>query len=793
MAIFNPAVEPTKPRDYRESRDVVPGQPIYAKGQAPNTIQPTGITRPDISQGLAYQGAAHAIEGAGKLGALTAGMADTVVKNELSEQLFTKLNNEREAYTAALRTVNTAVGARGGGGSASLDEVAQASGEEAGGTTPDVMAEREHANPTTDEPPAEVAAVPQKLGQLVAARGAGKISPTEYLGRQNAILKDVRYNWSGWREYIDREASSILGGNVANMYVRSLMHDFNAAAAGKAQKDPNYTRDMNFATANIGLLHGTTIYQDVRNQVPGATERLYAHVAPYAAAEESVKIANNKRTLAVEGEKATQFLAEAEGEKVMNSVTMRNFNTFIPGGDAPTAQATTDYVIKVQTGQLPKPTTEQARALYDNFAGLKAKARAELLEYGTKEDKNGRSLVKDFGGMGKYIAKVEDQLKIYDVAMDGLQNENYGLIKNAANAVAAANDDEALRLSNHSVGKWLRTGAIIAKMGGPQGLFNRLYNQEALGDSAEAPMALHTYVQGIKGDAVTQPDLSNKGILKTITGAVDDAQKKKDLIADMPRTIQSFVKIAEKIAHKDYPDEAKSNLVMWTFSPGENRALLTKFEREGNVDPVTGLTTREGKFSIFERLTKTDIGTEVARLDKLYPEKGLMTMYKDTTESWFGRELISKEVNNITQLGSTMFKDASIKYYDSKEPGGPRLEVKFDPRNTNPYAQAQATQAITNINRSLTAMARVGSVTGRNTDEYLFSVLTALGYNAKGPITGFPEKLIKSIIGSTDEALKEQERIRAKYRTEAPAPAAPPSLTLTPRTRMNPSILGTGE
>lgn len=768
MAIFNPAVDPTRPRDYRESRDITPGQPIYAKGQAPNTINPTGITHADTSQGLAYQGAAHAIEGAGRLGALTAGMADTVVKNELSEQLFTKLNNEREAYTAALRVANAAVGARGGGGTTTLDEYAQASGDEAGGSNPpdDVMSARAEATP------AEVTAVPRKLEQLVAARGAGKISPTEYLGRQNAILKDVRYNWSGWREYIDREASSILGGNVANMYVRSMMHDFNAAAAGKAQKDPNYTRDMNYATANLGLLHGTTIYQDVRNQVPGAAEKLYAYTAPYKAAEEALSQAKIRRENAVGTEEAKVKLADAEVDQAMNTTTMKNFNTVFPDGKAPdigesgpSGQQIQNFALKFLATKQPMPP-EEARTLLQINAALKAKNRLDLLEYGNKKGPNDRTLIQDSGGQAKYNAKIDEHQKIYDVVEDAINNQNYGLIHGAAHAVSDANDSTMKALYDNEVGVWLKTNAALIKLGGPSNAFSKLLNMEFL-ESGAAGGGISGFVDHQKKKMITQPELETKGSFVTLNGVIEDAIAKKKLIPDMPGTIQGFVGLVDKIPHnrdpeRNYPDKAKIGLIQGVFGPG-NRTLLDKFNREGDVDPATGVTTKDGKYSVYERLTKPDIGAEVDRLDKLNPQLGLMRMYKNTLETFFGRDLLSKEIQTLN-VDPHVFRNAQLTYDSDKH----RIKVEFDPKAETDvsYSIPRAQHTIGLINRGLASMANVAKATGEDVNKYLFNWLVEAGYDLNGPIKGFPEYLLQGVKSAREDALKEQERLRKPYRVK---------------------------
>jgi hypothetical protein len=252
---FNPTIEIANPKDYRESEALKPGRPIAVEGQATNQLTPTGVRNVDQSQALAYSGAAQLIGSAGNLAGLVATESDTIAKNYIEGQVYNTIDKEKDAYTRALQATNKA----GKGGNV-------------GGLVSDNG---------VGEVPADVSALEGKLEGLSGAKAGGKISQTEYYGRLASIAKDFRNNYSGWRDFIDAKVSHEVGGDPANMYIRSMVADINRAnaAAGAAQK-----KDESFAQHNV--------------QVGNIDDKLRARVF---AGDEEAKKAMYKQVAEIEG------------------------------------------------------------------------------------------------------------------------------------------------------------------------------------------------------------------------------------------------------------------------------------------------------------------------------------------------------------------------------------------------------------------------------------------------------------------------------------------------------------
>jgi hypothetical protein len=322
---------------------------------------------------------------------------------------------------------------------------------------------------------------------------------------------------------------------------------------------------------------------------------------------------------------------------------------------------------------------------------------------------------------------------------------------------------------------YLKVQHALGKMD-PSGLLSKLVNVEALTnkDGVSDPGA--AIINNERMKALTQPDVSDKGITHTLNGAISRSIRagEDQNLPDPPKTIQGLVRVIDKITDPKVPDEAKSNVINYTFG-GDASQLLNNFRREGTVDPVTGQNVKDGKFSMFERLAKPDIAAEVARIDKLYPERNLLQMYKDTVETWFGRDLLSSTIQELNKDAAT-FRYAEITYNSDPSEVQNRISVRFKSREemgsisgTALADYESAKQRINNsvalLNRGLKGMTNVAEVSGGDVNRYLFNFLNNAGYNIEeGPIKGFPTELLKSLKNSREEVLKEQERLREPYR-----------------------------
>lgn len=101
---------------------------------------------------------------------------------------------------------------------------------------------RDTPDPLGRDAPRDVKGLPNTLNTLDSARANGKLSQTDYDARLNALAKEVRSKYPGYRQYVDEEFKRITGRDSANQYIRSVIQDvdsFVSARKGEGDKLAN--------------------------------------------------------------------------------------------------------------------------------------------------------------------------------------------------------------------------------------------------------------------------------------------------------------------------------------------------------------------------------------------------------------------------------------------------------------------------------------------------------------------------------------------------------------------------
>jgi hypothetical protein len=186
-----------------EGTGAAPFNPPVPNMQDPNFAfwaRPIREPLPNKGMGIALAGAGKALEEG-----TTA--ADYIMKRGIIEpELDQKANIERDQF---INSVNAA-----------KSWMAAPSTKE---NQPSLLPD----SPDKVNVPTSVARVGETAAVLQNAMESGKLSETYYYGRLNALAKDMRARYPGYRDFIDSELGRITGVHPANQYIRSLLADQN--------------------------------------------------------------------------------------------------------------------------------------------------------------------------------------------------------------------------------------------------------------------------------------------------------------------------------------------------------------------------------------------------------------------------------------------------------------------------------------------------------------------------------------------------------------------------------------
>jgi hypothetical protein len=193
----------------------VPGQPDSPYFWA----RPTSEPKPDISGEIKGKAIGGALKEGGS--ALREGVQGVTAAYEkgIQNTIYAGVDPLRDQYMERLH---------------SADSILQ------GQQTPD---------PLGRDAPRDVKGLPNTLNTLDSARANGKLSQTDYDARLNALAKEVRGKYPGYREYVDETFKRVTGRDSANQYIKSVIGDIDSyvsARKGEGEKLANKIMSSGF-------------------------------------------------------------------------------------------------------------------------------------------------------------------------------------------------------------------------------------------------------------------------------------------------------------------------------------------------------------------------------------------------------------------------------------------------------------------------------------------------------------------------------------------------------------------
>lgn len=685
-----------------------------------------------VAQGLETAATGNLIQNLAGVAVLAAKGADTVIKDDIDNTTYTAVDRERQAFTAGLE---------------------QASGAKT--TKMDVLSSGSH------EPiPDEVENVGETVGSLKAARDGGKISPTLYYARLDAIASSIRNRYPGYREYIDKQISQVSGVDPANAYIKSLMSDINraqSASAGAANKEETFVKQ------NLGTPGVLDLWQ-ARKAGKVSMDDIYRRVSEDKIYKEQLNVRALERADRT-GTRAEQAIAVADDATFEVNGKVNNWVKTFELTAAGTGDKMESAIQKLATGET-KYSPEEKDALGQQIVAQKEKMSQEIDVSWNTKDKNGKTQIDYMGGKDKADKLKADLLQPMDRLADLIYNERWGAAGSAMRAVKGQIAQSKYNLMNSGdpeMDAYWRNVAATNELGShfDKSFFDRLFIKKNIGDK------MKTYIEKEAAGAVTG-NLNSKGVPYSAAETIKQAQAAG--VTD-PNVFEQIVRIPALIPDKSFPDKAKANLINYTFGPA-NRGVLDQVAADGrdsNGRPIPG------KMSVFKAWTAPEITAEVMRLDRQDPSKNLWPNYKNWAEETFQFQLFSREARDLNTVQMTpnmkITWDTEKNQFDWKvgnesllNPNsravGLSLAEKALEGSRSQVNQADITRGIDSIkrlNEGLKSISNIAKAGNEDVESYLLKSLTSMGFdpNIASP-KGIPDHMIQSIKTSRQMPVKKE-------------------------------------
>lgn len=657
-------------------------------------------------------------------------VADFTVKNIIEDDLHAKIDAERNKYTATLDDAYATVSTPGTGPTAPAAPAINSAGSNL-------------LSPDAAKPPTELTRLPQAVATLESARANNKLSETAYYGRLDALAKDFRSRYPGYRDYIDQNIEKITGVNPANAYVKGMIQDINTfQAAALAEK--NKIDSMLLEEAKKGVPGINSIYEGWKAGRVTANDAV-KFVAQSNQAEWQFKY--NK--LALDDLKGTDEVKAIAAHKVVSSraadVVSQTLNALMVSSGNGDPVKLVDLIEGAKTGKYIL-TDEQAVGIGKILDGAKLGITRQLTaEMNTVSAVTGKTAADHLGGQDKVNKVIADNLGLVDQFAKGIHDKDAGLAGYAANAAQARAGDALYQLVNDPKGGGVVTlMTALNKAGGPQ--FASEFYKSVL--TSQIPQADKDSIVALSSKLMTQ---STPYQIYTVKNAVDDA-KRAGVVN--PSVLNSVVNIPTRIADPKTPDNVKANIAKATYDPS-NTGVIARLPEDA-VDPNTGRPI-PGKYSTFMKWTSPEVTDQMWKMGQSDPTQ--WDNYKKWVGNTFGNELFNRDIKNLNviatmpdvvlgwdsdkhQIVFTTKRDANTtgrEYF-----GG---EAESISRYVSPGNQAdleQARKTVFQLNIGLRAVSNVYSHEGLDVNAYTVNLLRGLGADSP-EIT---DRLLKAIEAS---------------------------------------------
>lgn len=723
MAVFNPDVPNVQ-------------TPSYLRDS-----QPISSYEGDKTGGVALAGLGNLVTEGGKA-------LNTYVEDQIDQKVYKGVDARREAFTGALE-------ARGG--VPGEDRVAD--------YTPDASLV---AQATGQKVPSAVVAAGDQIENLNQAMQGGKVTPTYYTGRLDLLAKDIRTQYPGWRDYIDKRIEAVTGENPANAYYKHLITDINAAGGEqKTQREHAIT----FMGAKMGEEGAPAIMQGLFNGMPPVNAYLWA------AKSESKKAALTSAELELKVWKGTDEQKKAFATKAFTEQTSTAFNDVMEP-------------VKSMTGITQdkwQNITDQAMAgtlKMDETQGAKI-GQAMQMARDTSYNLKWAKMQNLIAVIGAPAAKeiLDKQYGPMDNTIQLIQNKQYGLAFSNANYVEHAVNDRSKELFDNvdkpatatepardGTSEYVRNMASIAKHGGPQAAQQFLVNSIGKGLTP----AMVQFAKDQKSKLAAQPDLP--GNPATVKGIIENLQSKNigkpragvdqgtaDKEKEVFNSLTTFP--SEVLLNPKIDDTSKKNVALGTYGPG-NENIIAKFDKDSR-DPSKGFFI-PGTHTIFNRLYNPDVTNEMFRLGRQDPQ--YWNMYKTTAVNEFGNNIFKSDILDLNEIQKSPNVQIS---YSTIDHGWRADPVAFSDKKGSQTGYGTAKIEADNINAKLEqlnlgirSMAEIYKKDGKDPNAEVLRFMVGIGLDPTK--AGIPADMMKALTTSAADPFKTKDTSKDQSRVGAP-------------------------
>lgn len=710
--------------------------------------------KPDLSSASVIEGISTGIDA-------TAKGLDFIFKDTAKNEAYDRSREIMDQYTDKLQQAKTAITTGNGTPTGNITN------RQAVYDAPsDIMSAPDEVS-GAKKLPGEIQNLPQTLETLDSARKNGKLSATAYDGRLEAMLKDLRAKYPGYREEIDKESERVTGRNAANQQIISLLGDINSFVDQKKELDKAVRTEI-INGHHLGIPGMDVIMQKYQSGQLGSPEQAMAKVMSVTGPARTLELQLKLKKMAREERQGVdtdvQRDTEDEANKAAQGQVYNYFNSLHLNQGSPTVAQGMDIIKRANAGEPGYTLSEvQTDAMGKAIMTQKAFAEKSLNDYFDTVGRDGRS-IRAILGATKVEQIKKAHLDNFDLVKDLIYNKEYGRAYSTMNTLRAmGNEDVKTLVTDKDLGETIRMSKAF-KASGLDDKTEQLFQGE-LGKGLQTKF--NEFYKNKSSKFVLQPD-SPAGVVSTLKGAVEEL-KAKTGNAGTPQTAMTYDRMINAIEYiadpKNTDRQAKYNLAKAAFSDG-NVGLLTKFDEDQKIRNPDGTTTyKPGKFGVFNRLYSPDMTKAMKDLGGESWDN-----YRGIAHQLWGRELFGPMLKDFDRMTTSY---PGIKVGWSTDSHAFVIKHDFAKEGEIPASPLQRQvidDKIQRLNVSLGNLANIAKTEGTDVDAFLLNMLKQHGVDT-GKLQGIPKQMSDEIIRARTEEQGQAADFNKRFNLPADTPS----------------------
>jgi hypothetical protein len=558
--------------------------------------------------------------------------------------------------------------------------------------------------------PSQLAMSGQNLDRLQTAYNRGALKESHYWARMNAMVRQLRSKYPGYRAEIDDMVSGIVGGKPANQLRNALFSEWAAETA-----DAPLPKLEDWAIKNGRL--PTDYYERAQSDSPYTVTELASHIATKTRIEAETNAARASIALSVDqGNANTKQIEESYRTEANTFVT--TLLSDVSGGVGQQYSVLRDRIADAQTQAFSGEPLD-VQQLTAGINQLESDIKLALHQQFTQSW--------DGNPEHSYTAQlsVEQRNEAITVAMtpitilrDALSSENpFGLMNAvAANTTAKQNQQDADLLAKVPV---LETLASISRTSGPEALSIYLSVSPQIQSAVEASLLDYA-----AGQALTGGNVTDSFSLGESSGAGSEY---------FNAITTRWTKIADQVAKGEVPLDMVQANVDYMFGPSAMGVLA-------QLDD-------DSRFAYFQKVSSPTVTKQMLALRDMGDVDSWNKYQQWTTNAFMA--LYQQSVQDLQALNTSANYSGMSVRWDPQSKG-------FVLRSDGMFGVGAYEAPVQKFNSVIRTITPIIEANGGDVEQELYGMMTQMGFDASEARedslwTSIVNSLIKGLNGGVQQ------------------------------------------